>query len=44
MKLLGPYRCVVFLARSLGRLIMLIASKGHFFTQMPQPMQSGSER
>ena len=22
---------------------MLMASKGHFFTQMPQPMQSSSE-
>lgn len=22
---------------------MLIASKGHFFTQIPQPIQSGSE-
>ena len=26
-----------------GRLMMLMASKGHFFTQMPQPMHSTSE-
>jgi hypothetical protein len=26
-----------------GKLMMLIASKGHFFTQMPHPMQSSSE-
>ena len=40
---LGPYRCVVSRSRFLGRLIIMIASNGHFFTQMPHPMQSSSE-
>ena len=40
---LGPYRCVVSFSRFLGRLMIMMASKGHFFTQIPQPMQSSSE-
>jgi len=27
----------------LGRLIIMMALKGHFFTQMPQPIHSASE-
>ncbi len=37
------YRCVVCLSRLLGTLMMVMASKGHFFTQIPQPMQSSSD-
>jgi hypothetical protein len=40
---LGPYLWVVWLARLLGKLMIWIASNGHFFTQMPQPMHSSSE-
>jgi hypothetical protein len=40
----AAYRCVVLLSRFLGRLMIWMASKGHFLTQMPQPMQSSSER
>ena len=35
--------CVVSLLKFEGKLMMVIASKGHFFTQIPQPMQSSSE-
>ena len=44
LKELGPKRCVVWELRSLGKLIIWIASKGHFLTQIPQPMQSSSLR
>ena len=43
MKLLGPYRWVVSFSRFLGRLMICTASKGHFLTQIPQPMQRSSE-
>ena len=39
----GPYRWVHSRSRFFGRLMIMIASKGHFLTQMPQPMQSSSE-
>ena len=44
LNVFGPYRCVVSFSRFFGRLMIWMASKGHFFTQMPQPMQSVSER
>ena len=43
LKLLAPYRWVTCVSRLVGRLMMLMASKGHFFGQMPQPMQRRSE-
>jgi len=39
----GPYRCVVSPSRLLGKFMIWMASNGHFFTQIPQPMQSSSE-
>lgn len=39
----GPYRWVVWPSRLLGRLMIWIASKGHFLTQIPQPIHNSSE-
>jgi hypothetical protein len=39
----GPKRCVVSLSRLLGKLIIAIASNGHFFTQIPQPIHNSSD-
>ena len=39
----GPYLCVVSFSKFLGRLMMFRASNGHFFTQIPHPMQRSSE-
>lgn len=38
-----PYRWVVNLAMSLGRLTILMAWKGHFLTQIPQPTHKISD-
>merc|ERR1719470_594554 len=43
LKLFWEYRWVVHFSRLEGRLMMVTASKGHFFTQIPHPMQSSSE-
>ena len=40
---LAEYRWVVWLAKLAGKLIILMASYGHFFTQIPHPMQRISE-
>ena len=37
------YLCVVSLLKFEGKLMMVIASKGHFFTQIPQPIHNSSE-
>jgi hypothetical protein len=34
---------VTWVSRLVGKLIMLMASNGHFFGQIPQPMQRPSE-
>ncbi|KAI8617865.1 hypothetical protein BC830DRAFT_56604 [Chytriomyces sp. MP71] len=44
LKAFAPYRCVTSFSRLVGRFTMWIASKGHFLTQIPHPMQSSSER
>ncbi|OUS46389.1 hypothetical protein BE221DRAFT_75014 [Ostreococcus tauri] len=44
LNVFGPYRCVVSFSRFFGRLIIVSASNGHFFTQIPHPMHSSSER
>lgn len=38
----GPYRCVVSFSKLLGKLMIEIASNGHFLTQIPQPMHNSS--
>lgn len=43
LKLFAEYRWVIWVSRLVGRLMMLIAPKGHFFGQIPQPMHSRSE-
>ncbi|KAI3575173.1 hypothetical protein IWW34DRAFT_88767 [Fusarium oxysporum f. sp. albedinis] len=43
LKLLGPYRWVTWLSRLVGKLMMVMASKGHFLGQIPQPIQRDSE-
>ena len=43
LKELGPNRCVVSFSKDFGRFIISIASKGHFFTQIPHPMQRVSD-
>jgi hypothetical protein len=40
---LAPYLCVVSPSRFAGRLMIWMASNGHFFTQIPHPMHSSSE-
>ena len=42
MNVLAPNLCVVSCSRLDGRLMIWMASNGHFFTQMPHPMQSVS--
>ena len=39
----GPYRCVVSFSKSLGRLMIWIASNGNFLTQITQPMHNSSD-
>ena len=39
----SPYRWVISPSNSSGRFVMIKASKGHLFTQIPQPIQRGSE-
>ncbi len=41
--LLSPYRCVISLGKFLGKFIILIASKGHFRTQILHPIHNSSE-
>lgn len=43
LKLLAEYRCVTWVSRFVGRLMMCIAPKGHFLGQIPQPIHSRSE-
>jgi hypothetical protein len=43
LKLFAEYRWVTWVSRLVGRLMMWIAPKGHFFGQIPQPMHSRSE-
>ena len=43
LKLLAEYLCVTCDSRLVGRLMILIAPNGHFFGQIPQPMQRFSE-
>lgn len=43
LKLLAEYRCVTWVSRFVGRLMMLMASNGHFLGQIPHPMHSRSE-
>lgn len=43
LKLFAEYRCVTCVSRFVGRLMMLMALKGHFLGQIPHPMQSRSE-
>lgn len=42
LKELAEYRWVTCVSRFVGRLIMLIASNGHFLGQIPHPMHSRS--
>jgi trans-aconitate methyltransferase len=43
LKEFAEYLWVTSFSRLVGRLIMLIAPKGHFLTQIPQPMHRVSE-
>lgn len=43
LKEFGPYLCVWQLSSDFGKLMILMASNGHFFTQMPQPMHNSSD-
>ena len=43
LKLFAEYRWVTWVSKFVGRLIMLIAPKGHFFGQIPQPIHRLSE-
>ena len=43
LKLLAEYRCVTCDSRLVGRLMILMALKGHFLTQIPHPIHSRSE-
>ncbi|KAI1141908.1 hypothetical protein F5Y05DRAFT_209617 [Hypoxylon sp. FL0543] len=43
LKLLAEYRWVTWVSRLVGRLMIVIASKGHFLGQIPHPMQRLSE-
>lgn len=39
----GPKRCVCSLLRLVGKLMMVMALKGHFLMHIPQPMHNVSE-
>lgn len=43
LKLFAEYRWVTWVSRLVGRLMMVMASKGHFLGQIPHPMQRLSE-
>lgn len=43
LKLFAEYRWVTWVSRLVGKLMMLMASKGHFLGQIPHPMQRRSE-
>lgn len=43
MKLFAEYLWVTWVSRFVGKLMIVIASKGHFFGQIPHPMQRLSE-
>lgn len=43
LKLFAEYRWVTWVSRLVGKLMMLMASKGHFFGQIPQPIHRRSE-
>lgn len=43
LKLLALYRCETCVSRLVGKLMMLMASKGHFLGQIPHPIHSRSE-
>jgi hypothetical protein len=43
LKLLAEYRCVTCVSRFVGKLMMLMASNGHFLGQIPHPMHRRSE-
>lgn len=43
LKLLAEYRWVTMVSKLVGKLMMLMASKGHFLGQIPQPIQRRSE-
>jgi hypothetical protein len=43
LKLLAEKRWVTCVSRLVGKLMMLIAPKGHFFGQIPHPIHSRSE-
>lgn len=43
LKLFAEYRWVTWVSRFVGRLMMVMASKGHFLGQIPQPMHRDSE-
>ena len=42
LNVFGPYLCVVSFSKFFGKLIIWIASNGHFFTQIPHPMHNNS--
>jgi hypothetical protein len=43
LKLFAEYRWVTWVSRFVGKLMMLIASKGHFLGQIPHPIHNRSE-
>jgi len=43
LKLFAEYRCVTWDSRLVGRLMILIAPKGHFLGQIPHPMHKLSD-
>lgn len=43
LKLFAEYLCVTWVFRFVGKLMMLIASNGHFFGQIPHPIHRRSE-
>jgi hypothetical protein len=44
LKLLGPYLCVVWPSRFLGKLMIMMASKGHFCSITGDQTQQGMPR
>lgn len=43
LKLLAEYRWVTWVSRLVGRLMMVMASKGHLLGQIPHPIHRDSE-
>ena len=43
LKLFAEYRWVIWVSRLVGKLMIVMAPKGHFFGQIPHPMQSRSD-